>query len=273
MTYVKPSLISKGKGSAENKSQEIVIIDVADIATHPSRDVNNVQMVGSFVMNAGKYVTKMQVTASKTSLPVTSEGEEDNVSISALPEFSFPGSTLEFEEFVANWTNKSLIVGVKVGACGGGSSFYRIYGSQCAPLSLLVEAQNNNDATMGLIKFQQFAKTDLMPGRYPGTFTEASATVIAADATTVDVTDGDGEYQLTDNTVATVITDLTNATNNGKYTLIGSGGTNPATIQSTNANFILVGGVDWQGLSGATITFNAIDAGSGDHVFIETSRT
>lgn len=272
--YTKPSLISKGKGSAENKSQEIVIIDVADIATFPSRDTSNVTMVGNFVMKAGKYVTKMQVSASKTSLPVTSEGEEDNVSISALPEFSFPGSTLDFEEFVANWTNKSIIVAVQVGACGGGSSFWRVYGSQCAPLSLLLEGQNNNDATMGLVKFQQFAKTDLMPGRYSGTFTEASVQdTVDADATTVDVSNGDGEYQLTDNTGATVITDLTNATNNGKYTLLGSGGSNPATIEASNSNFVLVGGVDWQGLSGAAITFNAIDAGSSNHVFIEISRS
>lgn len=271
--YTNPSIITKGKGSAENKSFEVILIDINDIATHPARDDNNVSIVGNYVMKSGKYVTKLQVSSSKTSLPFTSEGEEDNVSISALPEFSFPGSTLEFEEFVANWTNRSVIVAVQVGACGGSGSFYRVYGSKCAPLSLLVEGQNNNDATMGLVKFQQFAKTDLMPGRYTGTFTLDTATTVAADATTVDVTNGDGEYQLTDNSVATIITDLTNASNNGKYTLLGSGGTNPATIQSSNANFVLVGGVDWQGLSGATITFNAIDAGSSDHVFIEISRT
>jgi hypothetical protein len=271
--YVKPSLIYKGKGSAENKSQEIIIIDVADIATHPNRDEKNITMLGNFVMKTGKYVTKMQVSASKTSLPVTSEGEEDNVSISALPEFSFPGSTLDFEEFVANWTNKSIIVAVHVGACGGGSPFYRVYGSKCAPLSLLLEGQNNNDATMGLVKFQQFAKTDLMPGRYTGTFTLATVNTIAADATTVDVSSGDGEYQLTDNAGATVITDIANATNNGKYTLIGSGGDNPATIEASNANFHLLGGVDWQGLAGATITFNALDAGGGNHLFVEISRT
>ncbi|MFC0605901.1 hypothetical protein [Winogradskyella pulchriflava] len=273
MSYSNPSIVEKGRGSAESKSFEIIIMDVNDIATFPTRDSSNVAMSGNFVMKDGKYVTKMQVSSSKTSLPVTSEGEEDNVSISALPEFSFPGSTLAFEEFVANWTNRSVIVAVQVGACGGGSSFWRVYGSQCAPLSLLLEAQNNNDATMGLIKFQQFAKTDLMPGRYSGTFTLATvADTVDADATTVDVSNGNGEYQLQDNTGATEITDLTNATNNGKYTILGSGGSNPATI-STGGNFVLVGGVDWTGTSGATITFNAIDAGSSDHVFIEISRT
>lgn len=271
--YVKPSLISKGKGAAESKNLEIVMMDLADVASEPSRDDKGIAMVGNYVMNANKYVTKLQTTISKTSLPVTSEGEEDNISISALPEFYFPGSTLEFEEFVQNWTGKSIVVGVQVGACNGGSPFYRMYGSKCAPLSLIIEKQNNNDGTGYLVKFQQFAKTDVMPGRYTGTFTLDTATTVAADATTVDVGNGDGEYQLTDNTGATVITDLTNAVNNGKYTLLGSGGTNPATIEATNTNFVLIGGVDWQGLAGTTITFNAIDAGGGDHVFIEVSRS
>ena len=273
MAYIKPSLISKSSGSAENKNYEIVIMDVNDIATFPTRNESGVVMVGDFVMKAGKYVTKMQVSSSKTSLPVTSEGEEDNISISALPEFSVPGSSLDFEEFVQNWTNKSIIVGVQVGACGGSNPFYRIYGSQCAPLSLLLEGQNNNDSTMGLVKFQQFAKSNLMPGRYSGTFTLASVLgTHVEDATTVSVAAGSGEYQMTDNTEATAITDLTGAVNNGKYTLLGSGGSFPASI-SNGGNFVLVGGVDWDATAGARITFNAIDAGGGDHIFIEISRS
>ncbi|TXE18617.1 hypothetical protein ES692_06120 [Psychroserpens burtonensis] len=273
MSYVKPSLISKSSGSAENKSFEVIVMDVNDIASFPVRNANGVTMVNNYVMKTGKYITKIQVSTSKTSLPVTSEGEEDNVSISSLPEFSVPGSSLDFEEFVANWTNKSVIVGVQVGACGGGSAFYRMFGSQCAPLSLLLEGQNNNDATMNLAKFQQFAKTNLMPGRYTGTFTLATVTdTVAADATVVDATDGQGEYQLTVNTTATIITDITNAVTNGKYTLLGSGGAEPATIEN-GGNFHLAGGVDWQGLAGDTITFNALDAGSADHFFVETSRT
>lgn len=271
--YTKPSLISKGKGSSESKNLEIVMIDLNDVASSPTRNASGIVMEGSYVMKPNKYVTKLQTTSSKTSLPVTSEGEEDNISISALPEFYFPGSTLELEEFIQNWTGKSLVVGVQVGACGGSSPFYRMFGSNCAPLSLIVEGQNNNDGTGYVVKFQQFAKTDLMPGRYYGTFTEDTSTVVPADATTVDVTDGSGEYQLTDNAAATVISDIINATNNGTYTLVGSGGTNPATIEDSNTNFVLVGGVDWQGLAGATITFNAIDAGGGDHTFIEVSRS
>lgn len=271
--YVKPNLISKGSGSAESKNLEIVLIDLTDVSTWPGRDDNGVVMDGSIVFKANTYATKMQVTSSKTSLPLSSEGDEDNVSLSALPEFSFPGSTQEVEEFVANWLNKSMAVAVRVGACDGNSPFWRIYGSPCAPLSLLPEQQNDNDATVTMVKFQQFAKTRNVPARYNGTFTFATATTVAADATTVDVSNGQGEYQLTDNAAATVITDLTNATTGESYTLLGSGGSNPATIEASNANFVLAGAVDWQGLAGKSLTVKAYDAGGGDHVFIEVSRT
>lgn len=271
--YTKPSLIAKGNGGAEDKNYEVVLMDLNDVLTWPGRNENKVLMVGNIVMKPGKYVTKMQMTASKTSLPLASEGEEDNVSLSSLPEFSFPGSTLESEEFFANWLNKSMAVGVRVGACQGGTPFYRIYGTPCAPLSLLPEIQNDNDATASMVKFQQFAKTRNMPGRYTGTFTLATVNTVSIDATTVDVTNGGGEYQLQDNTEATVITDIVNAVTGETYTLKGSGGDNPATIEASNANFVLAGGVDWQGLSGATLTVRAYDVGGGDHVFVEESRS
>lgn len=270
--YVKPSKISKGNGGSEDKSFEIVILDADEVATEPGRDANGIVLSGAYVMNVGKYAIKMQVTSSKTNLPVTGAGDEDNISYSGLPEFNFPGSTQDFEEWAQNNTNKSLIVAVRVGACGGGTPFYRVFGSKCAPLSLLLEVQNNNNATMGVVKFQQFTKTRNLPARYTGTFTFATATVVLADATTVDVTNGTGEYQLTDNTIATVITDLTNAVAGGVYTLLGSGGTNPATIQASNVNFLLAGAVDWQGLSGAMLTVEAFAVAGADFVFVEKSR-
>lgn len=271
--YTKPSLITKGNGGPESKSFEIILIDLTEVSFWPPRDDNKVAMVGNIVMQDGKYVTKMQVTNSKTSTPLGSEGDEDNVSLNSLPEFSFPGWTLDAEELFANWLNKSMAVGVRVGACEGDSPFYRIFGTPCAPLSLLPEGQNDNDAAVLMPKFQQFQKTRNMPGRYYGTFTFATVNNVAADTTAIDVTAGEGEYQLVDNTGATVITDLENASTGSRYTLIGSGGSNPATIQAANANFVLAGGVDWQALAGTTITFEAFDAGGGDHIFVEKSRT
>lgn len=274
MSYVKPSIINKGDGGSEGKNYEVVIIDIADLVTIPNRNDGGVLMVsGNFVFAANKYATKLQVTTSKISLPVTGEGDEDAGTITSLPEFSFPGSPLDLEEFVQNWTNKSIIVAVRVGACDSGGAFWRIFGSKCAPLSLRAEIQNNNDGTMCLVKFQQFTKTNKMPARYTGTFTYSTANVVLADAISIDVTPGNGEYQLTDNTAPTIITDIVNAVTGGVYTILGSGGSNPSTIEATNANFLLSGAVDWDALSGATLTVEAFEVAGGDHVFVEKSRS
>lgn len=271
--YTNPSLIVKTSGAAESKSFEIILIDASDIQFTPPRDANGIMMVGNFVMKPGKYVTKLQVTSSKTSLPLASEGEEDNVSVNSLPEFSVPGSSLEVEEFMQNWLNRSVIAAVQVGACNDPNPFYRVFGSKCAPLTLLPEGQKDNDATISMFKFQQFAKTQLLPARYTGTFTEATANSVAVDATAIDITAGNGEYQLQDNTVATIITDMTNAVVGQVVTILGSGGANPATIESSNANFFLAGAVDFVGLAGAAITFKALDAGGGNFLFMEQSRS
>ncbi|MFI1771002.1 hypothetical protein [Thalassobellus citreus] len=273
MSWTNPSLVQKGSGAAESKNFQIVILFLSDILTFPSSVPFSVDTVGNYIMKPNKYVTELQVTSSKTSLPGTGEGEEDNISMSSLPEYYYPGSDKVIENLIQNALNKSVIVAQKIGACGDPDAFYRVYGSCAAPLTLIPEGTNNNDGTGWLLKFQQFSKTALLPKRYYGTFTKATANVIAADAVTVDATPGSGEYQLVDNTGATIITDIINATTGGMYTLIGSGGTNPATIEASNANFLLAGAVDWDALSGATLTVEAVEVAGGDHVFVERSRT
>ncbi|WP_074406635.1 hypothetical protein [Aquimarina megaterium] len=273
MGYVRVDIKkASGGGAPQSKSQEVVVIDVADTAYWPNRDDKGVRMVGDIVMKPGKYATIIEATASTISLPITSEGEEDAVSFTSLPEFSHPGSSLEFDEFVTWATNKNLILGFRIGACDGDQPYYRFYGTPCTPLSLMIEGVNNNESTTNLVKFQQFQKSRTVPGRYYGTVTFATVNTVVADETTIDVTAGSGRYQLQDNTVATAIADITNATDGISYTLLGSGGTNPATIASSNANFLLAGAVDWQGLAGTSITFEAIEQAGGDFVFVERSR-
>ncbi len=274
MSYVRIDVNKpNGGGAPQSKSQDIVVLDVADIATWPATNSNGVLMVGNIAMNAGKYATLIQATASSISLPITSEGDEDAVSFTSTPEFYHPGSSIEFDEFVSWATNKNLIIGFRIGACDGEVPYYKFYGTPCTPLSLLVEGENNNEATRNMVRFQQFQRSRSLPQRYTGTVTFATVNTVAADATTVDVANGTGRYQLTDNTVATIITDLTNATAGVAYTLVGSGGANPATVESSNANFVLAGAVDWQGLAGTTLTVRGYAQDGVNIIFIEESRS
>lgn len=276
MSFIKvniPKTNIAGAGAPQGKDPNILIWDWADVQASPTRDSKGIKGEGSFVFKDGKYAIKVYATSSTISLPRTSEGEEDAVSFQSLPEFSHPGSPLEIEEFFANMTNRAIGLAVRVGDCDSNEDpYYKVYGTKCNPLSLMVEGTDNNEGVKDLVKFQQFRRSQNLPMRYYGNFTFDEANLVPVDAAEVDVASGSGEYQLQDNTIATAVTDLTNAVHGGTYTLIGSGGANPATIAS-GGNFILAGATDWSGLAGARITLKAYEQAGGAFVFFEHSRS
>lgn len=274
MSYVRIDVNKPaGGGAPQSKGKNVVVWDVEDIATWPGPNSKGVLMESDIVMKPGKYATYIQGTQSSYKLPKTSEGEEDNVGFTSVPEFYIPGSSLEQEEFIYWATNRNLIVGFRVGACDGDDAYYSLYGTPCNSLSLIVEGQNDNEANRNMLRFQQFQKSKALPIRYTGTVTFSTVNAVPADATTVDVSAGTGRYQLADNAAATVITALTNASHGTVYTILGSGGANPATIESSNANFLLAGAVDWQGLAGTTLTLRAFAQDGGNFTFVEVNRS
>lgn len=273
MNFVKVNLPKAGNGAGvtQEKDVNIVIFEWDEVKTFPARDSKGVKLQGNIEFKDGKYAILMYATSSSISTPRTTEGEEDQIGRTSLPEFSHPGSTLEFEEFCENKINTGLGVAVRVYEDEAGESYYKIYGTRGNPLYLMDEGQDNNEAIKNMVRFQQFRPSKHLPARYYGTFTFDEANLVPADAETVNVDSGSGEYQLQDNAAVTAISDLTNAVHGGTYTLIGSGGTNPATI-AAGGNFILAGATDWQGVAGARITLKAYSQGE-TFVFFEQSRS
>ena len=270
MSIVHPKIGNIKSGAPQGKDTEIIIFRWDEMASKPTRDSKGVVMEGTFVPKAGKYSNQTYATSSSISLPRGIEGDEDKTAYTQVPEFSHPGSPLEIEELQYDIMNKPLGLAVKVGGCDGEEPYYKVYGTCCNPLRLIVEGTDSNEGVMDIMRFEMSRPSKVPPGRYYGTFPLATATTVAADATVVDVSNGDGEYQLTDNAAATEITDLTNASHGGVYTLLGSGGSNPATV-ADGGNFLLLDGADWQGIAGSRLTLKAFDNGASIK-FIELSR-
>lgn len=270
MSYTKVSVNkpSKNAGSGGDKKDRIIIFDWDDVKTGPQRDSKGVRITNSIVMKDGRYMIEVYGTVTTINPSFTTEGDPDKTGFMHSVAFEHPGDEVEIMEFIQNWTNRNI--GIIVQKCS--SSRKRLFGSSCAPLQLGTESNDNNESNTNAMTFGAIVKSKFVPGEYEGTLSlESAIATVAADATTVDVEEGEGQYQLTDNTTSTEITTLSNAVDGGVYTLVGSGGSNPATV-TDSADFILANGTTWTGISGAQLTVRAFKTGASSFVFIELSR-
>jgi hypothetical protein len=270
MSYVKVNVARPNKmspGSGGDKKNKVTIVDLADVLTHAARDSKGILISGKHVFKPGAYAIELYITPSSIAGKVTGEGDIDAEGI--MQEFvcAHPGTEQEILEFRANFLGRDVMIFDE--ACSDGRILQ--YGAPCAPLRLKFEGTDDKDVKKTVLTF---ASTNKGPdiAIYDNTLTLTEATVVPADTMIVDVANGSGEYQLTDNTEATTITFLSNAVHGGVYTLLGSGGSFPSQL-IVSSHFVLKDVVDWSGIAGSSLTLKAFSIGSGDFMFFEQSRT
>jgi len=271
MTYVKVSVPKPGnnKGVGGDKKDLITFIDLADILTFPSRDGNGVVITDNIVMNENAYAVKVYATTTSIKITHETEGDEDARGIIQGLEFAHPGDEDSIEEFLTNWMNRDVIAVVE--NCSTNKK--KLLGTACAPLQFEVASEDSKDMNKSTLTLKSKQKSSFRAANYQGTLTYADATdTVAADATSIDLTNGEGRYQLTDGSVSSVeITTATNATDGKVYTIVGSGGTYPSTI-TDSADFLLANGTTWTAIANAELTVKAFKDGAASWKFIELSR-
>jgi hypothetical protein len=271
MTYVKVDVNKSAKrspGAGGNKKDKITLVDLADLISESPRDAKGIVIVGNHSFKPSAYAIGIYVTPSSIAGKVSSDGEADEEGIMQELVFAHPGSEKEIREFRANWIGRNCLAFVD--KCSDGSTDQ--YGSSCSPLRLKFEATDDKDINKSIFTLGSTSKGPDV-ALYLGTITLSTvAATVAADATSIDLSNGEGEYQLTDNAAATVITTATNAVDGMIFTLLGSGGSNPASITDAN-DFVLSSGVSWSGIAGAKITFKAFKDGAASWKFFEQSRS
>ena len=143
-----------------------------------------------------------------------------------------------------------------------------------SPLRGSVKWEDDKDKNKTTFTFKTVLKCNFDIADYQGTITTDTVTgTIAANAVSLDLTNGEGRYQLTTGTVsAVVINAATNAVDGMTFTLLGSGGTYPSTI-ATGGVYEVSNGTTWSALANATITFKAFKNGASTFKYIEVSRT
>jgi hypothetical protein len=271
MTYVKTNVLKPGdnKGAGGNKKDLVILFDMDDVATFPDRDPAGVVIADNIVFKPNAYMVKIYATVTTITGGDNSEGDLDAQGFVHNLVFDHPGSSQAIREAKQNWIARNM--GALVQKCG--ETTFDLYGTPCAPLILQTKWEDTKDKNIHNFTFKSL-KNPYSVAIYQGTTTfDVVNGTAEADATTVDVASGSGQYQLTDGgEAAATLTTLSNPSNGGMYTLLGSGGAHPSLITSAN-DFILAGGVSWTAIAGATITFKAFQTGVSTWKFIEQSRS
>jgi len=256
-----------GAGKRLNYNIYYVLASQLDVDNMPSRDADGVTITTSLPLLPGQYWHKIQAQPRTTTFTWTSEGEPGSSTIPATLTVMYNGVNKTIEEWVAKFNGQYMYVAVE--DCTTGE--IRLGGTKCCPMTVSIdESGYSADKTGYTLKFT--CESSVPPAYYEGTIPMEPATVVAADTTNINVAAGAGQYQLTDNTQATVITTMTNAVHGTVYEILGSGGVNPATITTANS-FELLQGVTWTGTAGAILVVKAYKNGASSWLFIEQSRT
>ncbi|MHC1707498.1 MAG: hypothetical protein AB9842_08250 [Bacteroidales bacterium] len=270
MSYVKTNVLKPSAampGNGGNLKDKIVVFDWDDVTGGYQRDASGIQMDGPLVFSSGAYAVQIYATQDTIKCSAESQGDTDAEGVIQTVEFTHPGNSREIKEFRNNWLGRS--VGIMVEKCSDGSK--TLYGAPCSALRLAFKSEHDKDKNNATFTFKSGQKGPDI-AEYGGTITldDVKGTA-AADATTVNVAAGQGEYQLTDGVAASaIITALTNPTDGFTYTLLGSGGDHPSIIQGNS--FILHEGTVWNAIAGSRITFRAFKDGEATYKFIEVSR-
>ncbi len=257
----KPTDVNAGSGG--KKKNIVHIFDWDDVSTY-TRDGN---VSSQIVMKNGCYMLKIYFDHKSIKGICKSSGDMDVSAIEQTVQGNHPGNKQEIVDFRSNWMNRNCGVIIEKG-----DGTKKIFGDPTAPLKL--DFDHNDDEKQNSTAFT-FKTVVVGPdcADYTSTYTETSPmATVAANATTIDVTNGSGNYQLTTGTAsAAAITTVSNATHGGIYTLLGSGGTYPSTL-ATSATILLKDGTSWTANANSQLTLKCIKDGSSSYKFYEIGR-
>jgi hypothetical protein len=273
MTYVKVSVAKPGqnKGAGGDKKDRIILFDMDDIVgqNYPARDASGVVMAGNLAFKANAYMINVYATSSSVKVGSNTEGEQDAEGFIHTLEFEHPGNELAIREFKANWISKNF--GAIVEHCS--SNKKDLLGTPCAALRCTIKWEDDKDKNKTTLSFKSSQKDPHDIADYQGTTTFDTVTgLVSVDSLNINLATGEGRYQLTDGSVAAVkVATCSNPVNGMVFTLLGSGGTNPSTIEDGD-EFILASGATWTALANSAITFKAFKNGANSYQYIEQSR-
>ena len=174
--YTKVSIPKNGDGAGcpAAKSSEIIIIDVDDVKTEPTREVGNPAMTGDIELETSAKAVSIYGTPSTIEESEEYSGDADARGVKSGVAFEHPGNSAAVKGFTEAFMNKGVIILVKEcdGTAGGRVQYF---GIKCNPLFLSVERTGNNTANKRKFTFKQELPSKFLPGDYSGQIPEVAA--------------------------------------------------------------------------------------------------
>lgn len=249
----------KSPGAALAKDPNLTLIRTRDIVSLPQRNSKGVKMEGNFVLKPGTKAAQVYVTPSKMNPTFEGDGDEDAISVSHNIEVMAPGDALELNEFVQNNISENVIA--IYGNCL--DDVKKVYGTKCAPLQLKPSFKADNDSTEHTLVFEQFQKTEELPGHFEGQLPDGAITNVADENLTLSVANG-YIYQLAEDTLGTeIIPSVTDLETGDFVTLKGGGGSDPYVLANPatgSVTVVLKDNVNWIAEDGALIDLEVVQA-------------
>ena len=264
-----PNLVQqdkKSKLSALRMRMYIALLSDCDIDNFP-KPINSTIM--SNVLLPGKKHSFFDAKIG-TILPSGAAGESlGNTALTVSPQLEgISRKTLQFlsaingERFIIFWEN-----------CDTGEKY--IAGNPCSGgmLAVVTNIGRQDDGFNGVIIEFRGGECPDPYYFYEGPIILDTPKLVAADSTTFPLSES-YQYQLAENTSNTVLTDITNVTDDevGRIVELIGGGINFPTVINPTSKFILRNGVDWIGTLGSRITLQIVKTGLSAFAFFEIHR-
>ena len=151
MSYTKVSVLKKvdNAGRPVSFRDRVILFEIEDVLTFPTRDAKGVLVSGDLVMKPGKAAIEMYVTPKTLKVFNTPEGDPDKKGYIQNLEFEHPGDELEYNEFAENCINRNFAALVS----RWDGTNVRLVGSPGCPLQFADEGQNDSEAVTNVVKF------------------------------------------------------------------------------------------------------------------------
>ena len=251
-----------GAGSPKGKNGNVTVVYVDDLLAFPPVNADGVLLIGTIILKPSSKMEKIYMTDASQKVSHKYDGDPDAGGLTKMFEGTHPGDELEINEFIQNNLEVPVILIYDLD-CNTGKR--KVVGLPCNPMYLKPEFEDAEGGVKHTLVYEQRRRDRHVSKFYEGEL------ILADNYTSPSLdlaleTDNGFVYQLpVSNATASITIDTLDIVNRKVVSLVGSGGTTPATLTggvSGPVTVILSDGTPWVALKDAVIHLEVFDAGS-----------